>query len=122
MPLYVTTDGVAWLRYRRPDPINLMKEDGMEGQQSKNIIVKCDLDTVYQHWADFERFPQFMRHIKSVSKTGDKTSHWVMDGPLGKTLEWDAETTLMDKNKRIAWNSTEGDLKTSGQVTFTDLG
>ena len=32
------------------------------------------------------------------------------------------ETTRLEPNKRIAWNSIEGDVKTSGQVTFNDLG
>jgi len=50
-------------------------------------------------------------------------SHWVVAGPLGKQVEWDAETTRLEKNKRIAWNSKEtSDIKTSGQVTFNDLG
>jgi len=94
----------------------------MQDQQSKTVIVKGNLDTIFQHWADFENFPKFMRHIKSVKKTGDKTSHWCMEGPMGKEFEWDAETTRMEKDTRIAWNSTGGDLQTSGQVTFTDLG
>ncbi len=38
-------------------------------------------------------------------------------------VEWDAETTMMETNKRIAWNSRDnGDITTSGQVTFTELG
>ena len=94
----------------------------MQDQQSKVIIVKGNLDTIFQHWANFENFPKFMRHITSVTKTGDKTSHWVMEGPLGKKLEWDAETTRFDKNTRIAWKSTGGDIDTSGQVIFSDIG
>src|SRR5437879_10344314 len=93
----------------------------MQDQQSKTIIVKGNLDTIFQHWANFENFPKFMRHIKSVTKMGDKSSHWIMEGPMGKKLEWDAETTRMEHDTRIAWNSTGGDLETSGQVTFTDL-
>jgi uncharacterized membrane protein len=44
-----------------------------------------------------------------------------MEGPLDTRLEWTTKTTRMETNKRIAWKTTEGDLKTSGQVTFTDL-
>ncbi len=87
----------------------------------KNILVKAQLKDVYQAWADFENFPHFMQHIRSVSKTGERTSHWVMDGPLHSRLEWDAETTRLEENKRIAWNSTGGDIKTSGQVSFNAL-
>ena len=87
----------------------------------KNILIKAPLADVYAAWADFENFPRFMQHIKSVSKTGERTSHWSMEGPLHTRLEWDAETTRLEENKRIAWSSINGDLKTSGQVTFNAL-
>jgi uncharacterized membrane protein len=88
---------------------------------TKNIIVRGTINDVYQAWANFENFPRFMQHIQSVTKTGDRTSHWVMEGPFGTRLEWDAETTRLEENKRIAWSSTSGDIKTSGQVTFNSL-
>lgn len=95
----------------------------MADQTTKTIIVGASVDTAYETWANFENFPHFMKHVKSVTKTGDKMSHWVVDGPLGKSVEWDAETTRLERNKRIAWNSKESsDIKTSGQVTFNDLG
>jgi uncharacterized membrane protein len=63
-----------------------------------------------------------MKYITSVRKTGDGLSHWAMEGPLGKTIEWDAESTRMEPNRRIAWNSRDqGDITTSGQVTFKEL-
>lgn len=94
----------------------------MADQVTKNIIVKSNIDDVYTIWANFENFPRFMTYIKSITKTGERSSHWVMKGPLGKDLEWDAETTTLEPNKRIAWNSRDGgDIKTSGQVTFNQL-
>ena len=95
----------------------------MADQTTKTIIVGARVDDAYDAWANFENFPRFMKHVKSVTKTGDGMSHWVVDGPFGKEVEWDAETTRLEKNKRIAWNSKEtSDIKTSGQVTFNDLG
>ncbi|MCZ7573692.1 MAG: SRPBCC family protein [Ardenticatenaceae bacterium] len=93
----------------------------MQDQVTKSIIVKGDAADVYRLWANFENFPNFMKYIKSVTKTSDRTSHWVMEGPLGRKVEWDAETTRLEENKRVAWNSTSGDIKTSGQVTFNPL-
>jgi uncharacterized membrane protein len=95
----------------------------MADQTTKTIIVRGDIGKVYDAWANFENFPHFMKDVKSVTKTADRMSHWVVKGPLGKDVEWDAETTRLDQNKRIAWNSKEtSDIKTSGQVTFNDLG
>jgi uncharacterized membrane protein len=91
-------------------------------QITKSIIVKGETPAIFKLWANFENFPHFMSNIKSVTRTGDDTSHWVMEGPVGTTLEWDAETTRKEDNKRIAWSSKDGSqLTTSGQVTFTAL-
>lgn len=102
-------------------PINALRSAGDATTTTKNMVVKAPLNEVYQAWANFENFPHFMQHIKSVRKTGDRTSHWTMEGPLNTQIEWDAETTRLDEDKRIAWSSITGDIKTSGQVTFNQL-
>lgn len=95
--------------------------DSNRPMTTQNIIVKAPIDAVYQAWANFENFPNFMQHICTVTKTGDRSSHWVMAGPLNSRIEWDAETTRLEENKRVAWSSTNGAIKTSGQVTFNEL-
>lgn len=93
----------------------------MADRVTNSVIVKGSVSEIFNLWANFENFPYFMKHIKSVTKTGERMSHWVMEGPLGKTLEWDAKTTTLEENKRIAWSSTDGNVKTSGQVSFNEL-
>jgi uncharacterized membrane protein len=94
----------------------------MAEQITRNIIVNADVAHVYELWTRFEEFPLFMKHIESVTRTGPWTTHWVMKDPSGRRLEWDAETTRLEPNKRIAWNSHDGgDIKTSGQVLFNEL-
>lgn len=93
----------------------------MSNQITKSIIIQGLASNIYDHCADFENFPKFMKHIKSAKKTGDLTSHWVIGGLQGRTFEWDMEITRLEPPKRIAWTSTGGDIKTSGQVTFTAL-
>jgi uncharacterized membrane protein len=91
-------------------------------QTTRSIIVKGSPSELYHLWADVEAFPRFMKHVKAVTRTGDNMTHWVVEGPFGKDAEWDAETTRMEEGKRIAWNSKEGsDVRTSGQVVFTQL-
>jgi len=95
----------------------------MSNQVTASITVLDNVADLYRWWANFENFPRFMEHIKSVHKTGERTSHWVMQGPLGVDVSWDAETTRLDENERIAWNSKDnGPLKTSGQVVFKPIG
>lgn len=95
----------------------------MSNQVTQSIIVNRKTPDVYRIWANFESFPQFMDHIKAVRKTGEHTSHWTMEGPLGFLVAWEVEMTAKEENKRLAWSSKDkaGDVKTSGQVTFTAL-
>jgi len=89
---------------------------------TRSIIVKGSPSELYHLWADVESFPRFMKNVKSVTRTGDRTTHWVVEGPLGQDVEWDAEITRMEEGKRLAWNSAEGTVvKTSGQVVFTEM-
>lgn len=95
----------------------------MTNQVTDSITVKGDVSTIYEIWSDFEKFPYFMKYIESVVKTGPRVSHWEVSGPLGKTLEWDAETTRLDYNQRIGWNTKDrdGTITTSGEVVFAEL-
>ncbi|MGH2537849.1 MAG: SRPBCC family protein [Candidatus Promineifilaceae bacterium] len=90
---------------------------------TKSVTIKGDVGRLYALWADFENFPHFMKYISSVKKTGPTTSHWVMEGPLGLRLDWNAEMTRREENKRIAWSSKDanGTVTTSGQVLFNEL-
>jgi uncharacterized membrane protein len=92
-------------------------------QIEHSTVVRAALSDVFSLWANFENFPLFMPRLKSVRKTGESTSHWVMEGPLGTEFEWEAETTSEIPNERLAWNSLPGSsVTTSGQVAFQELG
>ena len=91
-------------------------------QTTRSIIVKGSPSELFHLWADVESFPRFMQDVRSVTRVGDNLTHWVVEGPFGKEVEWDAETTRMEEGKRLAWNSRAGsDVKTSGQVVFTQM-
>jgi len=84
----------------------------------KSIEVGAPVDDVYAYWSDLQNFPQFMQHVRDVRVEGD-TSHWVVDGPAGTTVEFDAVVTRADARDRIAWKTVEGSpIKHSGVVRF----
>ncbi len=93
----------------------------MSDQITKNIVVGIEAKRCFDAWSDFEHFPEFMENIQSVHIIGGNRSHWVMEGPLGQKIEWNAEVTEYQPNERIAWTSIDGDIETSGQVTFQGL-
>jgi uncharacterized membrane protein len=60
-----------------------------------------------------------MRHLQSVTTSGDRRSHWVARAPLGTTVEWDAEIVNEVPNKLIGWRSLDGaDVVSAGSVSF----
>jgi uncharacterized membrane protein len=89
----------------------------------KSIRVAAPVDRVYRFWRNFENFPKFMEHVKEVRllDPDGKTSHWVIEGPLGAQAEFNARLTQDDPNRSIGWNSIDGNMGSTGNVTFTDM-
>jgi uncharacterized membrane protein len=89
------------------------------GRVNKTVIINRPPHELYGYWRNFQNFPRFMEYLESVQVTGDKRSHWVAKGPVGKRVEWDAEITADQPNELIAWRSLEGsDVEHSGSVKF----
>ncbi|HYP25401.1 MAG TPA: SRPBCC family protein [Blastocatellia bacterium] len=77
-------------------------------------------EEVYGFWRDFRNLPRFMNHLESVDVIDERRSHWVAKGPLGATVEWDAEITDDTANESISWRSLEGsEVDNYGTVRFT---
>ncbi|HUH11789.1 MAG TPA: SRPBCC family protein [Longimicrobiales bacterium] len=87
----------------------------------KSVEVEAPVHRVYRLWTDFESFPGFMEHVQEVRRTGEKTTHWKVEAPLGRFVEWDAETTALEENQRVAWRATGG-VGSSGEVRFVPRG
>jgi uncharacterized membrane protein len=84
---------------------------GTEGQGftvQKTLSVDAPIDQVYAFWSRLENFPRFMRHIREVRNLGAGRSHWVVSGPAGIAVEWEAETTRAIPNRLIGWRSVPG--------------
>ena len=90
----------------------------------KSIRVSAPVEQVYQYWRNFTNFPNFMENVEEVRPLADndRVSHWKIKGPLGKTVEFDSELVRDEPNKMIGWNSTGGEMGTSGAVTFAETG
>ena len=58
-------------------------------------------------WSDLENVPQWQEQIVSVTRTGERTSHWTMRAG-DKTVEWNSEILAAEPGRRIAWKSTMG--------------
>ena len=87
-----------------------------------SIEIEAPVETVYGYWETLENLPNFMANVEEVRPTGPDTTHWRVTGTFGRTLEWDAQTTQREENSAIGWNTSEGEVGTSGQVRFREVG
>ncbi|MFO0929330.1 MAG: SRPBCC family protein [Gemmataceae bacterium] len=92
---------------------------GRGAKVSQSITIDRPPHELYAAWRKFEQLPRFMTHLVSVKEDG-RRSHWVARGPVGTSVEWDAEIINEDRNRLIAWRSLPGSqVDTAGSVHFT---
>jgi len=87
----------------------------------KSVIIDRSAQDLYQFWRNFENLPQVMYHLDSVRSTtpDGKRSQWVVKGPAGMPVQWDAEMTDDVPGERIAWRSLPGStIENRGIVRF----
>jgi uncharacterized membrane protein len=94
----------------------------MPQRVESSVVVEAPVSRVYEYWRDLENLPNFMTNVEEVRATGPDRTHWVLKGPLGAKMEFDAETTQEEENRALGWNSVDGNVETSGQVRFQELG
>jgi uncharacterized membrane protein len=82
------------------------------------IEVMASARKAYEMWSRFERFPSFMQDVIEVRRKGERAWHWVVEGPLGQRIEWDAELTADEPSKLISWRSITAGVGNSGKVRF----
>lgn len=86
----------------------------------KTINIAAPVEQVYDFWKNFENFPSVMSNVQEVRDNGNGTSHWVVAGPMGVGVEWDAVITRDVPNELLAWKSVEGaSVESAGIVHFT---
>ena len=88
----------------------------------KSVEVRRSPMELYHFWHQLTNLPEIMPHVVSVT-VEDSRSHWVVAGPLGKQVEWDAEFINEKPGELIAWQSLPGsDVQSAGSVRFEPIG
>ena len=94
----------------------------MPQRVESSVVVEAPVTRVYEYWSNLENLSNFMSNVEEVRAIGPDRTHWRVKGPLGAKVEYDAQTTQDEENRAIGWNTVEGDVQTSGQVRFQELG
>jgi uncharacterized membrane protein len=83
------------------------------------ITVAAPLEDVYKFWANYSNLARFMSHVKEVRDLGGGRSHWVVDGPAGTTVEWDAQLDYDTPYRELKWSSLpDSQVGNCGSVRF----
>ena len=116
--------GGALLAARGVTNIELQRLMGIGGGRravdlQKQINVSAPVEQVYDFWNDVGNFPLFMSNVREVRDLGNGQSHWVVDGPGGIPVEWDAVITQQIPNELLAWKTVPGStVESAGIVRF----
>jgi uncharacterized membrane protein len=88
----------------------------------KTINVDAPADEVFAFWTDYQNFPRFMHNVRDV-QVRDDVSHWVVSGPAGVPVEWNARLVELVPNSLLKWRSTlDSEVKHEGWVRFEPNG
>ena len=107
------------------DTTSLSNGRGVSGNSGIRIEHSVDVARspmeLYYYWHQLTNLPEIMRHVKSVTVEGSR-SHWVVAGPAGYEVAWDAEFINEKPGELIAWQSLpDSVVHNAGSVRFRSL-
>jgi uncharacterized membrane protein len=84
-----------------------------------SIHINAPRETVFNMWSNYENFPHFMSNVQKVQDLGNGRSHWVVNGPAGTVIEWDAVLTESKPPEELAWRTEPNSpVQHQGKVRF----
>lgn len=86
----------------------------------KSIELSAPTDEVYERWADFASYADFMPHVKSVEQTDSGLWRWLVSMG-GQDLQWDTELTAEEPGRLISWQTTGKGTRSSTTVSLQAL-
>jgi uncharacterized membrane protein len=92
---------------------------GTELSMEGSTTIYRSVEEVYRFYRDFDNFPRYMKHLDSVTELSPDRSHWVVNLPAGRKLEWDAQIVEDKPGELIRWRSLDGaDIQHHGEARF----
>jgi uncharacterized membrane protein len=89
---------------------------------NERIVIAKPAAQLYAFWRDLRNLPHVISHLERVDVLDDGRSHWVVRGPAGIRVVWDAAIINEVPSELIAWRSLPGsDVASAGSVRFRPL-
>ncbi|MCY1017810.1 SRPBCC family protein [Pyxidicoccus sp. MSG2] len=113
--------GIPNLRMRRLTGRAGREESVVTGGMvmERSVTIQKPGHVLYRAWRDVETLSRVMAHFAEVTSAGPDLRHWKMQGPFGKTLEWDSHVVEEHPGEFLRWESMKGaPLPNAGEVRF----
>ena len=89
----------------------------------ESVTIDAPVRTLFELWRNPSNLPLLLPDLERVDVLDECRSHWVLHGPAGSTLEWDAEIINEVPYETIGWRSLPGaDVASAGSVRFRPVG
>jgi uncharacterized membrane protein len=104
-------------------PLPQLVSSRAEVMVQKTTVVHAPIHKVFDLWSQFENYPRFMRHVRDIDiEIGGRKTRWIVDGPAGTTLHFEAETIELEPDRVIAWRTLPGQqIEHEGRVRFEEI-
>jgi len=85
----------------------------------RSILVERSPEELFAFWRHLPNLTRLSPWVKALDAIDERHSHWVMQVPWGRRMEWDALVINEHPNALIAWESQPGaDIENAGSVRF----
>ena len=88
----------------------------------KNLTIKASPQQVFDYWADFRHFQQFIPIIERIDILDDQRSRWVIHAPLSHRVTFESLITTFEPGKNLVWESRHADGFARGNLRLIESG
>ncbi len=88
-------------------------------QVERTITIGKPADELYRFWREPRNLSRIMGHFAEVTAASEDRTHWLVHGPLGRSVEWDAQVVEDRPGEFLRWESLEeAKLRNEGSVSL----
>lgn len=85
----------------------------------RSITIEKSADELYRFWRAPQNLSQIMGDLGEVTEMGNGLTHWVVQGPWNRRIEWDTQFVEERPGELLRWKSVDGSpYPNEGSVQF----
>mgnify|MGYP000666160750 FL=1 len=88
----------------------------------KNLTINASAQEVFDYWADFRNFQQYIPIIERIDILDDRRSRWVIRAPLSHKVTFESQIKPFEPGKNLVWESRHADGFAKGDLRLTEQG